>query len=316
MDPMQALILQSSMNQRGGQPMDVNTMGLPPGMSNIPPPADAPVGADIPTQSSGYRPMPMREAPRAQETMGNAAMQAIQPMQNMQQPDDSPIFKGIQSAMDAGRKSYELTGDQKRRAEGEAIMAFFGNMANSSSKSVLGSVNQSFMPALNQYNAAEARGMGLNKEVIDTQLKREHETRLLKSQEGGMKVGNQLQIMNQVKQMEFNRDDKRDKFISQVWNNLPEEERTNKNLALIEAEADKKVQRYNDEIDRMKNYSLRNGFDLDQGSYMSEPQMPNAPAIQNPALNAPAAVNPVFKGKSLKQLKAERAAIAAQLGGQ
>lgn len=332
MNPTQAFILQSAMNQRGTQPGDMNTMGLPPGM-NVPPPAGAPVAPNIPGPSSNFRPMPMKpqqEAPRAQPTMGNAAMQAIPEMQGMQQQsDDSPIFKGIKSAMDAGRESYKLTDEQRNRAEGEAIMAFFGNMAKSQNSSVLGSMSESFMPALAQYNAAEARGMGLNKEVIDTQLKREHEQRLLDASlakaggAGGMKVGNQISILQSYNTRAAAIEDKRDKLMSQAYANLSEEQRQNPAiLAQLETMVEQRLQPDIQALESLKNYALANGFDINaaMGNVQAPPM--NAPAIENPALNVSPPVNqsaggaPVFKGKTLKQIKAERAALAAQAGSQ
>lgn len=270
MDPMQAYILQSAMNQRGGQGLDMNTMGLPPGM-NVPPPAGAPIAPNIPGPSSAYKPMPMpqqkqqMQGPKPLPNLGEAAQQVMQ--RNQQQ--DSPIFRGIQSAMDAGRESYNLSDEQKRRAEGEAIMAFFGNMANSDSRSTLGAINQSFMPALNQYNAAEARGMGLNKEVLDRIASQQREERLekatLQKLKGGMTANKALDTELKYNNAQEKYDNSYNKRVRDWFSSLPEESQTPEALEIIKMEVEKQLRPQKRNIDRLRKALLNNG--ISAGAY-------------------------------------------------
>lgn len=86
-------------------------------------------------------------------------MQMPEPeMQEAPQQQESPLQLGSRAAME----SVEMNDAQKRRAEGLAIMQFFGNMSKSKSHNQLGAINESFAPAAQAYQEEQARAQQLN----------------------------------------------------------------------------------------------------------------------------------------------------------
>lgn len=266
---MNPIIMDAVIRQNGGVPSSIPS----PGGMNIPPPAGmAPPASPLSIAQqqnqpppSLYKPMPIPKkqnmAPRAMPPLGDAAQQVIPP------EDDSPIHRGMMAGIDAARESYALTDEQRRRAEGDAIMAFFGNMARSQNTSGLGAAAESFLPAMQQYGESEKSAYNLNKNAVDTLLKERREDRLernsLRQQAGGLKVGNQIQLINNYTSKMADLNSRRNALISTMWNNLPEDKRTDANLALIKKRADQELSPYLHEIQKIKNYALSQGFDLD-----------------------------------------------------
>ncbi len=79
----------------------------------------------------------------------------------------TPINRGVESAMQARRASYGLDDEQKQQAMGLAIMQMAQGFRNSKDPSVLGSIYESFGPAMNTYISERDKMMLLNKSEIE-----------------------------------------------------------------------------------------------------------------------------------------------------
>lgn len=80
------------------------------------------------------------------------------PMPEIGDEESSPIQLGSRAAL----SSAEMTDEQKRRAEGLAIMQFFSQLGKSKSHNQLGAINESFMPAMQAYREEAAYAQAEN----------------------------------------------------------------------------------------------------------------------------------------------------------
>ncbi len=290
---LQQYILQSAMNQRQGQGYQPSPMMNGNGMaSGMPMPAQqSGPGGSAPVP--GYNPMPM-QAPRSESPLGSAAMQVSQPDDDQ----NSPITRGAMSGLDASRKSYMMTEDQRRRAQGEAIMAFFTNMANSKNPTALGSFNESFGPALQQYNSAEKNAMGLNKEAIDDIFRHEKEDRLerlmtLKAENAGViKPGTELSFRKDYFNGVKGYNDAYNAAVQKWVSNLDPSQRNPATIKYIQQQVKQQLKPYEDNIKRLKQAANHYGIQLDEedmgGSLdMGYPNMEeDTGAYEQPSINS------------------------------
>lgn len=112
------------------------------------------------------------QSQQANQIPNNQQFQELPP-QNPQHmgggEDESPFRTGIDAARQAAKQSLGMNDEEKKRAEGLAIMSFFNNLSKGGFgpgfQGALGGISQSIHPAMQAYLEEEGRVAGLNNQL-------------------------------------------------------------------------------------------------------------------------------------------------------
>lgn len=213
--------------------------------------------------------------------MGQAAEEV-----SFRDSSQDPISTGARRGMDASRQSYGMSEAQRQQALGEALMAFFGTMGSSKNPSALGSMNEGFMPALQQFKSARAEAQGLNKAEMDALREEERhrekmefeyarEKRLANAPGKGttLSPSGQFQVINSINTAKINYEKAKNEIANDIFNQLDPNEKTPQNyqIALAAAENHPSLQPYKEQLQ----YA---------GMFAEAYGIPNPNSMQNPAI--------------------------------
>lgn len=219
-------------------------------------------------QQSNFKPLPMT-APRAESPLGNAAMQVAQ---DDESPD--PITRGAERGVEASRLSFDMNEDQRRRAEGEALMSFFANMAASKNPSALGSFSEAMNPALQQYNQARKSAYDYNKGIhieernlAKDELARQREARIASSGgvHGTLTPNAQLNLSTKYNNALIKYNNTFNKQLNDAFYSLPESQQTPAYRAAISEQIKAKLAPDLAYVKSLQNFGSNHGISLNDG---------------------------------------------------